>query len=46
MVDLFESQGACSYCGKIAAEIHCVECTCSEPIHDWIIPQQTGATIS
>jgi Zn-dependent protease len=46
IIDLFESQGACSYCGKVPDEIACVECTHSNPIHDWVVPQQTSAAAS
>ena len=46
IIDLFESQGACSYCGKIAAEIPCVECAHSSPIQGWTVPQAMGATTS
>lgn len=44
VVDLFESQGTCSYCGKIAANAGCVECAHSNPIHDWAVPEKVAAT--
>ena len=42
VVDLFESQGTCSYCGKIAANAGCVECAHSNPIHDWAVPEKVA----
>jgi Zn-dependent protease len=46
IVDLFESQGACSYCGKVAAQISCIECAHSNPVHDWIVPQKLAVASS
>ena len=46
IVDLFESQGTCSYCDKVAAQVSCVECAHSSSIHDWIIPQKMAAASS
>jgi len=45
MVDLFESQGVCSYCRNVAAEVPCIECAHSNPVHDWIVPEKV-ATVS
>jgi len=44
IVDLFESHGACSYCGKVAANVSCIECAHSSPIHDWVIPEKIAVT--
>ncbi len=46
IIDLFESQGACSYCGRVAAQVSCVECAHSNPIHDWIVPHKMVAASS
>ena len=40
IIDLFESQGACSYCGKVAANVSCVECAHSSPMQDWIVREK------